>query len=646
MRNMNGRFPSQSAAQPRFGWACIVVAALAGMASSNSLVIAQDIADQRGGLTESRKRVLVIDQEGVTRPAFVLFMEGFRKGLSRGGTDPVDVFVENLDLRRLGRNGQNITQAAGWILEKYAHEPFDVIVPTSGVGRDFVLGARESFSPHARVVALTRPGEPSARRNAEGWMASVGSVSQVDANVRLALRLFPDTQRVAIIGQTTLHPAYLDAVDDEARASAEREGLEYVRLIDLSVRDLLAAVRELPRDSMVIYIGHWGDGQTGSLVPAEFLQTICEESRAPVFGVAESYLGAGIVGGALSDFEGLGTEIGQLVQVAIKGPLPESVDVPLIMRFDAQSLRRFGVPLSRLPAEAEVLFQSQSFWSQYWLQVVLAGLVVFIEATLIGALVVNLRRRVAAEKLVNSQRELMLHTSRLSTLGEFAATLAHELSQPLGAILNNVEAAEMLVQRGRLEAGDVAELREIIADIGSDEQRAGDVLERIRAMVRQQRFAITPVSSSDILHDVQRLAESRCLNEGISLVVEKHALPEVAGDKILLEQALLNLVSNAIDAIREQGPAGSGAGKITLSGSVADDWVEFSVADNGGGFREGDFTRALEAFLTTKPEGLGMGLPIVQSIVEQHEGRVEFENEVGRGVTVRIFVPLWHEGAS
>ena len=74
--------------------------------------------------------------------------------------------------------------------------------------------------------------------------------------------------------------------------------------------------------------------------------------------------------------------------------------------------------------------------------------------------------------------------------------------------------------------------------------------------------------------------------------------------------------------------------------------MEFSVADNGGGFREGDFTRALEAFLTTKPEGLGMGLPIVQTIVEQHEGRVEFENEVGRGVTVRIFVPLWHEGAS
>jgi len=591
-------------------------------------------------------RVLVFDQEGATRPAFVLFMEAFRRGLADAGDGPFEVFVENLDLTRLGRDSSDIQRAAGWLQAKYGDASFDVIVPTSRVCRDFVLASGETFSPQASIVGVDRPGEPPVSDEWQGRYTSVSSASQVAATISLAAELFPRVARVALIGQSTRHPGYAAYVEEKARASAERLRLEFVSLGDLPFSELLAAVRDLPRDSLVIYVGYWGDEETGAAVPAEVLDDICRESRAPVFGVAESYVGRGIVGGAVTDLAAMGEQAGRLVAAASRGPLPKPVEVPLVAMFDARELSRFGVPRSRLPADARVLFETKTFWERYWLQTLLAGLVVVVQAGLITTLVVNLRRRVAAERLVSKQRDLVIHAGRVSTLGEFAASLAHELSQPLGAILNNVDVAGMLLGKDSLAADDLTDLRNIIKDIAADEQRAGEVLDRIRSMVRKQRFARGEVVPLELLKGVQALAGPRCAAESITLGIECEAdLPSIAGDRILLQQALLNLVSNAFDAICRVPPPRQG-GTILLRGRGASGWIELSVVDDGGGIVDGSEEQAREPFHTTKEDGLGVGLAIVQSIMEQHEGRLDLENDAGRGVTARLLVPPWHEGSS
>jgi signal transduction histidine kinase len=629
-------------------WLTVIVLAAAGPPAAAGEKISRETLIQpalRGG--SGPARVLVIDQEGATRPAFVLFMEGFRRALRGAAAGPFDVFVENLDLARLKRDTRNVEQAAGWLREKYGALRFDVIVPTSLVSRTFVLANRQEFSPGARIVGVDRPGTPPPAAVDLPHYASVRTMSPMTETVMNAMRLFPDAKRLAYIGQTEPHPRYAALMEQEARAAAEQKNLEFLPIVDFAVTDLLAAVSRLPPDSLIVYLGHWGDDESGDAVPAELLETICGATSAPVFGLSDSYVGHGIVGGACADLAAIGEATGRLVAATPDEPSPEPVIVPLTNVFDDRALKRFGIPRSRLPAGSRVQFQTPSFWERYWLEAVgITGLVAA-QAVLIASLVVNLRRRVAAEQLVSSQRDLVIHAGRVSTLGEFAASLAHELGQPLGAILNNVEAAEMLLQKSTLDDAGRTELRSIIADIAADERRAGDVLDRIRTMVRRQRFERSPVKAPALIKGVQALVGSRCATEGISLQVDCHAaVAPIAGDSVLLQQALLNLVSNAVDAICRRPSPDRKPGIISLRCREVAEEIEIEISDDGGGMVNKDVAWACEPFHSTKEDGLGVGLAIVQSIMEQHEGRLILENEPGRGLTARLRLPIWHAESS
>ena len=152
------------------------------------------------------ERVLVIDQEGQTRPAFVQFMDGFRAGLAEGRVR-CDVFIENLDLARLNRTPDDPERAAGWLVAKYSDWSFDVIVPTSEVTRDFVLANRERLSPNARIVALERPGDrPAPLEHAASYTAATTD-STMGATVELACQLLPRLRRIALVSQSALRDA-------------------------------------------------------------------------------------------------------------------------------------------------------------------------------------------------------------------------------------------------------------------------------------------------------------------------------------------------------------------------------------------------------------------------------------------------------
>jgi C4-dicarboxylate-specific signal transduction histidine kinase len=228
-------------------------------------------------------------------------------------------------------------------------------------------------------------------------------------------------------------------------------------------------------------------------------------------------------------------------------------------------------------------------------------------------------------------------------MGQLAASLAHELGQPLGAILNNVEAAALLLRDDRSE--NAAELRAIIGDIAADDARAGEVLDRIRAMVRRQRFAVRPVEVPGLIRGVVALAGPSLAADRIGVTVLCDPdLPRVAGDEVLLQQALLNLVGNSADAIRASTGDREQPGAITIRARRDGDSVDLAVIDNGGGIEEGMMEMVVEPFESTKIDGLGMGLPIVRAIAEQHHGALRLENNPVGGLTVSLRVPEWKEG--
>lgn len=244
-------------------------------------------------------------------------------------------------------------------------------------------------------------------------------------------------------------------------------------------------------------------------------------------------------------------------------------------------------------------------------------------------------RRAEAE-LLNTRSELA-HMTRVSTIGELSASLAHELNQPLTAILSNAQAA----QRFRKSGGpaDLEEVREILGDIVQADKHAAEVIRRMRAMVKKESLDAAPLEMVSAVREVMLLLHSDAVLRHVSVSLEAEpGVPEVLGDRIQLQQVVLNLLLNAFDAMKEL--RGSERTVLLRVGRDGEQMLKVTVTDDGHGISGDSIERVFQAFYTTKSNGLGMGLSISRSIVEAHHGRLWAENNLGRGATFSFTVPL------
>ena len=252
--------------------------------------------------------------------------------------------------------------------------------------------------------------------------------------------------------------------------------------------------------------------------------------------------------------------------------------------------------------------------------------------TLIRGVSLDITERRRAEIEAQELREGMAHGARVTMLGQLASSLAHELSQPLGAILRNAEAAEMLLKS---DSPDVDELRAIVADIHKDDHRAGDVIDRLRSLLKRRSLDARTLGLDDLVDEVTALVRSDCAARHVKLATNvAPGLPRVRGDRVHLLQVLLNLIINGMDAVDAEPDHGR---RVTLRAqSDGNGMIEVAVSDCGHGVPTEKLEHLFEPFFTTKPNGMGMGLPISRTIVEAHGGRIWAENNVDRGTTFRF----------
>jgi PAS domain S-box-containing protein len=240
------------------------------------------------------------------------------------------------------------------------------------------------------------------------------------------------------------------------------------------------------------------------------------------------------------------------------------------------------------------------------------------------------QRRAEAE--AQQQRLEVAHLSRVAMLGELSGALAHELNQPLTAILANARAAQRLL---RLSSPDLDELRDILEDIAQDDRRAGEVIERLRAFLRKGAMQPGHLDLNEVVTEVLGLVHSDLIQRRVTVDARlAAALPTVFADRVQLQQVLLNLLLNACDAMAADS---RGEKRVTIQTTEsATGGVELSVADQGTGIPPDEMERVFEPFVTSKPHGLGLGLAICRSIVTAHGGRLWAENNEDGGATFNL----------
>jgi signal transduction histidine kinase len=255
---------------------------------------------------------------------------------------------------------------------------------------------------------------------------------------------------------------------------------------------------------------------------------------------------------------------------------------------------------------------------------------------LLGEVFANALARRQVDVEAQRLRQELAHIGRVSAMGELTASLAHELNQPLTAILNNAQVAQRFLTA---EVLDVVEIGEILKDIVSDNKRAADVIRRLRLLLKKGDLEYVSLDLNEVVTEVARLVMSDAAIRNVSMRLDAASgLPRVSGDRVQLQQVVLNLVLNGLDAMREPG---AHEGQLVIR-TFSDDagLVGVAVQDAGPGIAEKDADQIFNALYTTKSEGIGMGLAIARTIVDAHGGRLTAGNNPDSGATFRFTLPV------
>jgi signal transduction histidine kinase len=586
----------------------------------------------------SPKRILILDSFGRDVAPFNVAVSAFRTTIARELGEPVDIYEASLDKARFAepeKDGPFIE----FLRSRFETRPVDLVVPIGAPAVRFVAQHRDQLFPGTPIVytgtdpRMFPPGLLQTNATAVTQKVKIAGIIEDILQVR------PDTTNIVVVlGNSPLERFWVGECQREFQAFTNRVGFTWYN--ELSLEQMCERSAALPPHSFILYAMLVLDAAKVPYDNDAGLQRLHAVANAPIFAYFESQFGGAAIGGRLYHDSEVGVQAAHAAVRVLHGERPENVP-PVFLEtghpiYDWRELRRWGIHEDRLPAGSEVRFRQPSTWDNHkWEICGSLGLIVF-EALLISALVVQLRRRRRAEVQAHRQQEELAHISRVSTLGELATSVAHELNQPLGAILSNAEAAELFLKQDPPPLGEV---QAILADIRKDDERAGEVIRRMRALLKKQTLESRPLEVSSVAAEVLRLVGPKAAANKTEIVSEfSPDLPLVLGDRIQLQQVLLNLILNAMDALATRPPENRRI--VVRTNHNGNGAVELSVQDSGPGIDPASLPRLFESFFTTKPTGIGMGLTICRRIVEAHHGQVWAENNPGGGAIFRVSLPV------
>jgi signal transduction histidine kinase len=452
------------------------------------------------------------------------------------------------------------------------------------------------------------------------------------------LGIAPDTKIIAVINGNSPNEQFWQG--ELLRELKPLEDRIEIRWYDkLSYEDTLKQTASLPPHSAIFWYQMVVDAAGVAHEGDRALTRLYASANAPIFTHDDAFFGQEIIGGPMFSALDLSRKATAAAMRILGGEKPGDIKTPVNQfvapKYDWRELQRWHISESRLPSGSQIYFREPTVWNLYSWQISFIVTVILTQAGLISILLREHRRRQLAEVQARQRMAELAHVNRFSTAGELTASIAHEINQPLGSILTNAETANAILQS---PTPDIAELKEIMRDILQDDRRAAEVIRRIRSLLKKAPFELKNLDLNDLVRQAVDFLSSLTVGRKVELVnvVTPDPLP-ILGDSIQLQQVILNLVVNAIDAMRDTPDEKR---IISIRTSRGKSFAELSVSDCGPGIAEDKLKEVFEPFFTSKAEGMGMGLSIARTIVEAHSGQISAENRDGGGALFRMRLPL------
>ncbi|HZI86091.1 MAG TPA: ABC transporter substrate binding protein, partial [Pyrinomonadaceae bacterium] len=660
------------------------------------------LSAQAASADELSKKVLIFSSDSHSVPGNMLLDQAVSSTVRKGLPAGLQVFYEALDTFRIP-NEKYEQEMVRLLQRKYSEQPIDLIYAYNRSALRFLLKHRGELFSNTPVVFIAYEMKRVADLSLDAQVTGVGGRVELSPTLDIALALQPQTERVVVVAGKM--PADTAFVEQARQEFSPYEGkVEFVYLIGLPIEEVRTRLASLPDNSIVFYLWVSSDSTPQISSNPELISLLAPSSSAPIYGTSQTYLGNGMIGGRLVDFEALGTRAGEMGLRILAGDSPQNIPpqtVPSTTMFDWRELRRWSIDETRLPPGSVVRYREFSVWELYKWRIIGAISIIVLQAVGIGWLLFTRAKRRQAEEAKNNlaaivetsddailsntlegiiiswnagaekiygysaseivgqpvwtlappelkgevegilerlgrgeivdhletqrvskegmridvsltispirnersiiigastiarditarkkaeveglqHREELAHLSRVTMLGELSGSLAHELNQPLTAILSNAQAAKRFLEH---DSVDLDEVRDILTDIVDQDIRAGEVIHRLRLLLKKGEVDQQPLDVNNTVQEVLKLIHGDLVNQSITMHTQlAPGLPTVKGDRVQLQQVLLNLVMNASDAMNRNSSTDR---QLTVFTGLSDgEGVRFSVSDCGSG---------------------------------------------------------------
>jgi signal transduction histidine kinase len=583
------------------------------------------------------RAVLIIDQSDPSSGAPTTFSSTLRTSLN-GFTPHVAVYGETLDVGRFAGPRQDEI-LRNYLREKYRDVRFGAIVAVGLSAFELVNRWRPELWPGVPVVFAAIDEMSAARLNIGSDVTGIIMHRTIDSMMAAARLMVPDLKGVTVLGGNLQHDNYRRQYLEELPALAAK--IELTNLTGRPLAEQLKRAADLPEKTAILYVSLFIDDAGTMYSSPDALSEIAKVANRPIVVDIDNLVERGATGGFVLNNVSYGREVALLALRIIEGS--EVAKIPVAVTeftrpvFDWRQLKRWGISESTLPASSDIRSRESTVWEQYRTQLLIGLAVVLVQSTIISGLIFERRRRLASELVSRSRLSEIVRLNRVTTVEAISSSIAHELKQPLGAIMMSTQAAQHLL---RAKQPDVTKLQEILAEILSADQRADEIITHLRQLLKTKpEIEYQAFDLNAVIQDAKHILEPDARKRGVAVqtILAQGPLP-MRADPVHLRQVILNLAVNAMDAMMN---CPSERRRMTFrSAPVGEAGAMVTVSDTGPGIPEERLKTIFEPFVSTKDQGTGLGLSIAHTIIETYGGKIWAENAPEGGAIFRFTLSL------